>query len=105
MDTIMNSEKNFVYRIIRREDRIIVNICDKELIGKTIKGNDNQIEISKEYFGEDEIDNEGAAELMRTANILNLVGKETIKIANKEKVGTKDAVKQIGKVSFLMVFQ
>jgi hypothetical protein len=105
MPKIKDSEKKLVCRIIRREDKTIVNICDKELIGKIIKGKDNQIEITKEYFGEDEINNKEAVELMNMSNTLNLVGEEAIKIANKERIGTSEAVKKIGKVPFLMVFQ
>tara|TARA_B100000749_G_scaffold66421_1_gene49642 strand:- start:594 stop:911 length:318 start_codon:yes stop_codon:yes gene_type:complete len=105
MAKITNSEKKLVCRLIRREDRIIVNICDKKLIGKTIKGKNNQIEITEEYFGKDEVSSEEAIELMNSSNTLNLIGEETIKIANKEKVGAIGAIKKIGKVPFLMVFQ
>ena len=46
-----------------------------------------------------------AIELMNMSNTLNLVGEEAIKIANKERIGASEAVKKIGKVPFLMVFQ
>jgi len=61
--------------------------------------------ISKSYYGEKIIDHEEAESLLKSASIINMVGKETISLSLKLGVGSENGVKKIGGVPFLIVFK
>ena len=45
------SEKQFIARKIKWQDVTLVNICDEELLGTTVKGDKVDMQISRDYFG------------------------------------------------------
>ena len=54
----------------------MINICDIDLLGKEIDKGDFIIDISKDYFLEEEIDENEAIILLKSSSVLNLVGKK-----------------------------
>ena len=83
----------------------MLNICDEELLGRVIKKDDFQMNISKIYFGQRTIERSEAEDLMKKCSILNMAGKETIEMSIDLKVGTRQGVKEIDGVPFLIVFK
>lgn len=84
---------------------MMLNICDEELLGKVLKKDDFQMNISKSYFGQRIIDRSEAEDLMKKCSILNMAGKETIEMSINMKIGTRQGVKEIDGVPFLIVFK
>ena len=52
----------------------LVNICDEELLGTTVKGDKIEMEISREYFGAEKVNENQAISLVRNGSIINLAG-------------------------------
>jgi len=98
-------KKGFVVKIIKYEGIKMVNLCDEELVGKVIKGNGLEMNLSKEYYGDKIIDAEEALKLVREASIVNLAGNRIVELILKEKLAHELAPKKIGEVSFLMIYK
>ncbi len=83
----------------------MLNICDEDVLGKVLKQDSLQINISKSYYGQRLVEKDEAEQLMRDSSILNLVGKETIEMSINLKIGSRQGVKVIEDVPFLIVFK
>jgi len=82
----------------------MLNMCDSELIGKDIVDGELKIHISENYYGKQIVEKDEAISMMKSASILNLVGRETISLAIDLGIGSKDGVKIISDVPFLIIF-
>ena len=82
----------------------MINICDLDLAGKEINKGDFTINISKEYFQDEEINQEEATSLLKSSSMLNLVGENIVTLALELKLAKGNSVKVIDDVPFLMVF-
>ena len=82
----------------------MLNMCDSELIGKDIVDGKLKIHISENYYGTQIVEKDEAISMMKSASILNLVGHETISLAIDLGIGSKDGVKIISDVPFLIIF-
>ena len=82
----------------------MINICDLDLAGKEINKDGFTINISKEYFQDEEINEEEATSLLKSSSMLNLVGKNIVALALELKLAKGNSVKVIDDVPFLMVF-
>ncbi|RMW34136.1 MAG: DUF424 domain-containing protein [Nitrosopumilus sp.] len=83
----------------------MLNICDAELLGKTIVEGELNMHISESYYGERFVDKEEAETLLKNSAIINLVGDETISMSIELGIGSENAIKKISGVPFLIVFK
>ncbi|MHB8601620.1 MAG: DUF424 domain-containing protein [Nitrosotalea sp.] len=83
----------------------MLNICDAELVGKTVRQYDLEVKITKSYYGDRIVDEKEAESLLRTSSIINMVGRKTIDLSIKIGVGTANGVKEIEGIPFLIVFR
>jgi len=101
---VMNQENKYALRRIKYQGTYMINICDLNLVDIVINKGDFAINISKEYFHDEEIDEEEAASLLKSSSMLNLVGKNVVALALRLKLAKENSVKVIEDVPFLMVF-
>ena len=94
----------FSVRISDYQKNIMVNMCDAELIGKDIIDSELKIHISESYYGKQLVDNDQAISFLKSASILNLVGKDTISLAIDLGIGSESGVKIISNTPFLIIF-
>jgi hypothetical protein len=83
----------------------MLNICDVELVGKTVRQSDLEITITKSYYGDRIVDEKEAKSLLQTSSIINMVGKKTIDLSIKMGIGSAKGVKEIEGIPFLIVFK
>jgi len=95
----------FAVRSINYQHNRMLNICDAELVGRTLNKSDVTINISKSYFAERIVEENEAEQLLKNASIINMVGKETIALSVRVGVGSTKGVKEIDGVPFLIVFK
>jgi hypothetical protein len=62
----------------------IVAICDEKLLGKTI-GKEFEVKVEERFYKGELIDYSKAEDLMKKADICNLLGKEIVEFAIKKK--------------------
>ena len=95
----------FSVKITDYQKNLMLNICDIDLLGKNISEDKLNMNISKSYYGEKIIEHEEAKSLLKTASIINMVGKETISLSLELGVGSEHGVKTIDGIPFLIVFK
>lgn len=91
-------------RISDYQQNKMINMCDAELIGKNIVDGDLKIYISENYYGKHIVNKDEAVSLLKSASIMNLVGKETISLAIDLGIGSESGVKIISDIPFLIIF-
>jgi hypothetical protein len=77
---------------------IVVAICDKDLMGKTIEGDTSQVTISDSFYGNEEISEEKAIEMIKGCTIANLMGDSIVTLAQDQGFITKENVISINGV-------
>ena len=95
----------FSARLIRHKDSNMLNICDKELLGKTLNRDNFRLKISEKYYAEKIVEKEEARDLLQKSDNINMVGKEIIDLSVNIGIGSKEGVKVIDGVPFLIVFK
>jgi len=83
----------------------MLNICDKELVGKTLNRDNFRLKISEEYYAEKIVEKEEARDLLQKSDNINMVGKEIIDLSINMGIGSRKGVKVIDGVPFLIVFK
>ncbi|MHA7734090.1 DUF424 domain-containing protein [Nitrosopumilus sp. S6] len=95
----------FAVRQTNYQKNQMLNICDAELLGKTIVEGELNMHISESYYGERFVDKDEAEILLKSSAIINMVGDETISMSIGLGVGSENGIKKISGVPFLIVFK
>lgn len=83
----------------------MVNICDLELIGTQIEQDTFVINLTKEYFQQEIVEDLVAEKLLLDCSIANLVGQRIVGRAIKLKLAKEASIKRISGVPFLMIYK
>jgi hypothetical protein len=95
----------FSVKITEYQKNSMLNICDADLLGKSISQNELTVTISRSYYGDQIIDQDEARKLLKNSSIINMVGKNTISLSLELGIGSENGVKKISDVPFLIVFK
>ena len=96
---------SFAVRTTTYQQHLMLNICDANLVGKTLTKSDFTLNISKSYFAERFVEKTEVEDLLKKYSIINLVGKETISLSVNLGIGSSKGIKEIDGVPFLLVFK
>ena len=99
------SEKQYIARKIKWQEAVLVNICDEELLGTTVKGEKVDMHISREYYGSEKVSEARAIDLVRGSSIVNLAGSRIVEKVIEANLASEQAVKTVGDVAFLMIYK
>lgn len=86
-------------------DSLMVSVCDVELVGKIINHGEMVISLSRDYFQEEVIKEDKAADLLKKCSIANLVGEKIVALAISLGLAKEVGVKRICNIPFLMIFK
>jgi len=95
----------FSARLINQKDVRMLNICDSDILGKTLTRDKFTLKITENFYGKNNIEKEEAKELLKKCTSINMVGKLIISLAVSLGVGTLNGVKEIDGIPFLIVFK
>ncbi len=95
----------FAARLINHNDTSMLNICDAELLGRTVNRGSFTFKISEKYYAQNVIEKEEAEDLLRRSNNINMVGKKIISLSVNIGIGTQEGVKEFDGIPFLIVFK
>ena len=95
----------FSARLINHKDTSMLNICDADLLGRTLNRGNLTLKISEKYYGEKIVEKEEAESLLKESDNINMVGKEIISLSTDIGVGSQEGVKEIDGIPFLIVFK
>jgi len=96
---------SFAIKTITYQQNLMLNICDADLVGRTITKEDFSLNISKSYFADRLVEKSEAEELLKKYSIINMVGKETISLSINLGIGSLKGVKEIEGIPFLLIFK
>ncbi len=67
-----------------KDDTTIVSCCDDELLGKIIEDGNNQLDLASDFYKGEKMSEREAGDLIRNADQVNLVGKQSVALGIKE---------------------
>ena len=83
----------------------MLNICDPELVNKTVHDGNTKIKINPNYYAERNVDEHEAKTLLTQCNSINMVGEKTISLATRLGIGSEKSIRRIEGIPFLIVFK
>jgi len=83
----------------------MVDICDLDLVGNKLEEDDLVINLTKEYYQQQIIEQPDAHELLKKCDIANLVGERIVRQALDLKLANQASVRRISGVPFLMIYK
>jgi hypothetical protein len=92
-------------RSIAWKNSSVVNVCDADLIGRTLVEGKLKMHISREFFGGDLVGEDEAAKIIRESTMISLAGERSVNIALSNKLASPRAVREIQGVPFLMIYK
>jgi len=95
----------FSVKVTEHQKNLMLNICDADLLGKSISENELTMKISESYYGNEIIEIGEATKLLESSNIINMVGKNTVSLSLELGIGSENGVKKISGVPFLIIFK
>ena len=97
--------RGFSVRTAEYRGTVLVNICDEELVGKTVAEGNLKVHLSREFYSGEVVDKGEALRLIRTCSIVNLAGSRSVSLAVDNRVGAPEAIREIEEVPFLMIYK
>jgi uncharacterized protein len=95
----------FSTKIISASGNLMLNICDPELVDKTVHDGNTRIKINSSYYAERDVDEHEAKNLLTKCNFINMVGNKTISLATSLGIGSEKSIRRIEGIPFLLVFK
>ena len=92
-------------KVISASGNLMLNICDPELIDKTLHDGNTKIKINSNYYAERDVDEYEAKNLLEKCTSINMVGEKTISLATSLGIGSEKSIRHIEGVPFLIVFK
>jgi uncharacterized protein len=92
-------------RSIAWKNSSVVNVCDSELIGRTLVEGKLRMHISKDFFAGELVQEEEALRIIKESSMISLAGERSVNIALTNKLGSPQAVREIEGVPFLMIYK
>ena len=94
----------YYVRKMHYQGSLMINICDKDLLGRTIKDDNVNIEIRSDFFNE-LMDDEEVQFLLKRCSIANLIGERVIKKTLNLGLAKKESIRVISNTPFLMIYK
>ena len=98
-------DKAFAVRRAEYRGNVLVNICDEELVGRTVTEGQLKVHLSREFYSGEVVGMGEALRLIRTCSIVNLAGSRSVALAVDNDVGAPEAIREIEEVPFLMIYK
>ena len=95
----------FSTKVISASGNLMLNICDHELVDKTLHDGYTKIKINSNYYAERDVDEHEAKNLLTKCNSINMVGEKTVSLAIDLGIGSEKSIRRIEGVPFLIVFK
>lgn len=77
---------SLIAKIHTKNERTIVAVCDKDLLGSFFEENGVQLDLRSDFYQGRELDAKEVGDLIRNADGINLVGEESVKLGLSEEV-------------------
>ena len=92
-----------IHQDFRKKERQVFAICDSNLIGKTLNDGKHKIEITERFYKGIEFPEDEIISFMREGANLNIVGKESMKLAIDNNILDEDSIKKVDGIPIAIV--
>lgn len=79
-------------KLHQRNGKVLVSVCDSELIGKVFEEKDIRLDLTSDFYKGEEKSSEEIGDIIRNADYINLVGKKSVEIGLKEEIIEKENI-------------
>ena len=83
-----------------QEGRTVAALCDTEIAGKKFEEGEKQLDLASDFYAGEETDDQHAGDIIRNADIVNLVGEKSVECGVKEGVIEEEHVKKISGIPY-----
>lgn len=73
----------------------VVALCDKDLIGETLKEKNLQLNVSERFYKGEELSEDKIIGIIKSTPNINIVGKKSIKLALRVGIISKESIIKI----------
>ena len=80
---------------LTRNSRLLLAVCDTNLKGKKIEDDKICLDLSSEFYDGKEMTEKEILPLLKQANIINLVGKNSVEMGIKAKIIDENSILKI----------
>jgi hypothetical protein len=80
---------------ITRDGRTLIAACDKSLLGTVFEEGKKQLDLSGEFYKGEIKPTKEVADLLRNADLMNLVGEHVIELGVQEELFSEDDVARV----------
>ena len=95
-----------MYIKIHRSYRLVVAVCDKEIVGKKFEQGQLQLDLRENFYKGEIFNFEKAVEMMQKQSredaTFNIVGKNSIKAAVKAGIISKEGIGKIANIPYAL---
>ncbi len=102
---IASDGSGFSVKTAEYQGTVLVNICDEELVGRTVKEGKLKVHLSREFYSGEVVDRGEALRLIRTCSIVSLAGSRSVSLAVENSLGSPEVIREIEEVPFLMIYK
>ena len=88
-----------------RQNQSILAVCDKEHLGQIFEDEKTYFNVSKHFYGEEEINEKEFLKLVTEVNSINLFGNKCIEILEREGLINKTSVILINGIKHAQIYQ
>ena len=71
---------------------VLLAACDKDILNQKFEEGELQIEVSEKFYNGNEVNREGLLPQFESATIINLIGKEVVRVAQEEGLISENGV-------------
>lgn len=93
----------FYYKIRRARGKTVLAVCDSELLGKKFEKGKLALNVSREFYGGQEIGSE-VLDIFPKADIINITGSKIVSLALKGKWISKEGIIKIRRIPHAQIF-
>ncbi|MBD3304704.1 DUF424 family protein [Candidatus Woesearchaeota archaeon] len=84
-----------IVKIHKKDEKTVVAVCDSDLLGKRLEQGDLQLDLTSDFYKGEEMDEKEAGDLIRNADIVNLVGRNSVKLGIQEGIIEEDKILEV----------
>lgn len=89
-----------VKKHLTHDGKIILAICDKEVLGKKFEQEDKQLDLTSSFYNGKQMTEQEIIKLLPEINSVNIVGERSIKFALHNNLIEKENIKKISNIPY-----
>lgn len=93
------------FKVHKTASGSVLAVCDKELLGKTIKAKGLHFHISEAFYKGAEITPKKLAELLESHSNINIVGDKAVRVALEKGLISERSIVKIGNIPHVQIYK